>query len=187
MGRFRNLAAMPRAYLTTFYWGACSPWLSEETEWVVAQGLVVRETQSGSEVLLSVRRDIRGWELPGGRIEPGEASTVGLAREIREETALRVEVGRHVGDYVRTGFRPHTARVYICRVLGGDLRSSSETLGVRWFPVGHLPETLLPWYREPVADGLANLHAPVERRERQGWSAIRASVAIDLRVRWKGH
>ena len=177
---------MPYAYLTTFYWGTFSPWLSEESECVVVQGLVVREAESGLEVLLSVRSDVRGWELPGGQLEPGETSSVGLAREIQEETALRVEVGRHVGDYVRTGFRPHTARIYICRVLGGDLQSSSETLRIMWFPVSNIPETLLPWYREPMADGLANLHAPVERRERQGWSAIRAAVAIDLRMRWKG-
>lgn len=153
---------------------------------VVVQGLVLRETGSGSEILLSLRSDVRGWELPGGRLEQGEVASAALAREILEETALRVEVGRHVGDYVRTGFRPHTARIYVCRGLGGSLRHSSETLDARWFPVGDVPETLLPWYREPMADGLAQIDGPVERREHQGWSAIRAAVGIDLRTRWNG-
>lgn len=30
------------------------------------------------------------WTVPGGRIEPGELVTEGLARELREETGIRV-------------------------------------------------------------------------------------------------
>ncbi len=51
--------------------------------------------------LLLVRRGrepSRGlWSLPGGRVEPGEAEVTAVAREVLEETGLRVEVGAPVG------------------------------------------------------------------------------------------
>ncbi len=48
-------------------------------------------TSDGDVVLLLNERD--EWELPGGRIEPGESSAECLAREIREELGLQVDVG----------------------------------------------------------------------------------------------
>lgn len=152
----------------------------------VTQGIVLSERDSVPHVLLSVRSDVRGWELPGGTLEPGEDVREALAREIWEETGLRVEIGRHVGDYRRTGFLPHLARVYVCRVVSGDPTPSRETLDVAWFPLDQIPVDLLPWYRQPVADGLEPEQEPVERREHQGLVAILASVRIDLRMRWNG-
>src|SRR6059058_4726401 len=34
------------------------------------------------------------WELPGGKVEPGEAPTAALEREIREELGVGCTVGR---------------------------------------------------------------------------------------------
>ena len=184
MGRIRNLAALPWAYLQTVYSGLVSARWVEKSPLVVAQALTLRDSQWGEEVLLSVRSDVRGWELPGGRVESGEQSSDALAREMREETGLDVEVGHHVGDYVRTGFRPHVARVYVCRVRSGEERPSSETLEIRWFPTGDLPRELLPWYHQPIEDGLAGSPRSAQRFEHQGVDAIWAALKIDLRMRW---
>jgi 8-oxo-dGTP diphosphatase len=153
-----------------------------EGERVVVQGVVL-----GPEgVVLAVRRDLRGWELPGGNLEPGEDEPTGLRREIREETGLEVEVERLVGEYRRTGFLPHRARVYGCRILGGRLRPSIETPVVRFWDPARPPSTLFPWFRGPLADALAGGAEPVMREERLGLGAIFDGMRIDLRMRASG-
>jgi hypothetical protein len=102
---------------------------------------------------------------------------------VLEESGLEVVVEARVGDYVRTGFRPHVARVWRCRAVGGSLRPSPETPRVAWFDPAAPPEALLPWYREPLADAVARLPAPVERHERLGAAAVWAGLRIDLRMR----
>ena len=84
------------------------------------------------------------------------------------------------------GFRPHTARVFRCRVSGGRLRPSEETPRVAWFPTGALPSTLLPWFRGPLLDAMLESSRPVERLEHQGLGAILAGLRIDLGTRWRG-
>jgi 8-oxo-dGTP pyrophosphatase MutT (NUDIX family) len=172
-------------YSRTAWWGLVAPRLIEREPLVVAQAVIVRESNGTAEILLSVRSDVKGWELPGGTPEPGETIQQALVREVREETGLDVAVTGHVGDYVRTGFRPHTAQVYACRVIGGRLQSSRETPVVRWFDTNRLPDTLFPWYREPIADSFAGRAEPVQRLEHQGLGAIWAGIRTDVKMRWR--
>jgi bis(5'-nucleosidyl)-tetraphosphatase len=48
--------------------------------------VVVRETADGPRVLLL--RAYRNWDLPKGRLEPGETPLEAALREVREETGL---------------------------------------------------------------------------------------------------
>ena len=179
-GLLGRLAAAIPNYLEIAWWGLVSPRWREREPLVVYQAVVVSERG----VLLTVRRTLRGWELPGGNAFPGEAPEAAVIREVREETGLDTSVERHVGNYVRTGFRPYTASVFACRVEGGELRPSSETPRVRWFDPDQLPDTLFPWFREPLADGLSDRRESVERLEYQGLGAIWEALRIDLRMRW---
>lgn len=52
----------------------------------------------GRAVLLKNDRD--EWELPGGRLEPGETPEACLAREIQEELNLRAEVEEILDSWV---------------------------------------------------------------------------------------
>lgn len=174
-----RLAAAIPAYARIAWWGLIAPRVPGSRPLLVVQAVIVRE----GRVLLSVRSDLHGWELPGGTPHAGESDAGALAREVREETGLDVEILRRVGDYQRSGFRPHVARVFACRVRGGDERPSDETPHLRWFDVDSPPATLFPWYRAPLADALAGHAEPVMRREHQGAARVLAGLAIDLRMR----
>lgn len=177
-GRAQLLLRAPLDWLGTLRWGARSE--SPEAPLLV-QGVV--EGEAG--VLLTLRRELRGWELPGGRPEPGETEADALVREIREETGLRVEPLGLVGEYRRSGFAAHRARVYRCRPVDGALRPSAETPRVAWFRPEALPETLFPWFRGPLLDALAGASS-LAREEHLGALAIAHGLAIDLRERWRG-
>lgn len=179
MGLFRRLAGVVPSYVGIAWWGIVTPRTREDEPLVVVQAVVL----DGDRVLLTTRTDLHGWEIPGGNIDPGESGEDAVRREVHEETGLEVEVERHVGDYVRTGFRPHTARVYRCRVRGGNLRPSLETPQVRWYALTALPQTLFPWYDGPIADAWAPSGPPLTRHEHQGLRWIWQGMKIDLRMR----
>ena len=174
-------------YARTAWWGIVAPRVAERAPLIISQAVILRDRNDGRrQVLLSLRADLFGWELPGGTPEPGERTEETLVREVEEETGLEIEIEANVGDWVRTGFRPHTARVFRGRAVAGTLRPSNETPRVGWFEIEALPEGLFPWYREPLAVALEQRADPVRVEERQGWREVRAAMRIDLVTRWRG-
>ena len=63
------------------------------------------------------------WELPGGKVEPGESPRQALAREIREELALSIEVGELLGrGESLTEGRRIVLDVYVATLTRGEVR-----------------------------------------------------------------
>ena len=166
-------------YSRTAFWAVSRRFVSSGAPLAIVQGVILSETR----VLLAVRVEPRGWELPGGNLEAGEDDESALVREVREETGIEISVGSLIGEYHRSGFLPHTVRVYRCRPVGGLIAPSLETPRVRWWDLEAVPDTLFPWCRQPLRDGLDCLDGPVLRHQHQGMSEVIASVKIDLRMR----
>ena len=166
-------------YSRTAFWAVSRHFVSSGAPLAIVQGVILSE----AGVLLAVRVEPRGWELPGGNLEAGEDDESALMREVREETGIEISVGSLVGEYRRSGFLPHTARVYRCQPVGGLIAPSLETPKVRWWDPEAVPDTLFPWCRQPLRDGLDRLDRPVLRHQHQGMSEVITSVKIDLRMR----
>ena len=90
------------------------------------------------------------WSLPGGRIEPGETHQQALAREVLEETNLRVECRHLLGAVELPGVGGTIIDVsdYLAVVTGGELAAGDDAADARWVVASDLD-------RLPLTSGLA--------------------------------
>ncbi|HSX10530.1 MAG TPA: NUDIX domain-containing protein [Chlamydiales bacterium] len=116
----------------------------------------------GYSVLLTKRRDVPVWVLPGGGIDPPESPQKAVVREILEETGFTVKVDRLVGDYIPINRLSKRTYLYECTILSGSARLSEETRGVAFFPLAQLPP-LPPPYGEWIADAMLQL-PPMQKK-----------------------
>ena len=102
---------------------------------VAAKGVVRRDDGS----ILLIRRspgsklDPGCWELPGGKMDPGERLVDALAREVREETGLEVGGPRpiHVSHFTKEPFWV-TCVTFVCASFEGDVQLSREHDAYAW-------------------------------------------------------
>lgn len=78
------------------------------------------------------------WEFPGGKVEPGESAPEALKRELQEELALDVAIGRFLGVF------PHTydsgaidLHVYVVKALNEPKRSQAVQV-FKWLRPGKI-------------------------------------------------
>ena len=100
----------------------------EHTHLVSVAALV---TNDEGQILL-VNSPWRGWEYPGGLIEPGESFEAALKREVREESGIEIEVTGFVG-ICKNVVRDVVNIDFTARCVGGRLTTSEESTEVGWF------------------------------------------------------
>ena len=75
------------------------------------------------------------WTVPGGKVEFGESICDAVKREAKEETGLDVDVVKLVNiDEVIVGEEKHFIFLnYLCKIVGGKMKSGTDATDVRWF------------------------------------------------------
>ncbi|MFC8170932.1 NUDIX hydrolase [Streptomyces sp. NPDC057325] len=117
---------------------------------VSVAGVVVREDGR----ILAIRRADNGtWEPPGGVLELNEHPEQGAAREVLEETGMRVEIERLTGVYknMKQGV---VALVFRCRPTSGVETTSAESTAVEWLTRDEVEERMGEVYAVRILDAL---------------------------------
>ena len=105
----------------------------------------------GRVVLL--RNERAEWELPGGRLEAGEDPAACVAREIREELAVEVEVAAILDSWLYEVLpgREVVIVTYGCRYRGGAVAMSDEHNDVGLFEPAEIDGLAMPeGYRRSI-------------------------------------
>ena len=118
---------------------------------VVAVGAVVLDKEDRVLLVKHVEAKRGGfwfgkWICPGGKLETGEAIVDGVLREIKEETNLDVKTSgravvfdRIVKEHSKT--KMHIIYIdFVAKVVGGELKASSDVGVARWFSREELQE-----------------------------------------------
>lgn len=124
---------------------------------VSVKGVVERD---GRFVLLKNERD--EWELPGGKLEPGEMIEDCLVREIEEELNLSTRVGRPLNNWVYFVNGVHVLIVtYALHILDEkvEMQVSHEHKELRSFPLDEIAGLRMPeGYKQSIAAYSENAH-----------------------------
>jgi len=109
------------------------------------------------------------WELPGGKLEPGESVMQALARELHEELGIQIHTATPWVTYVHT-YPTTTVRLAFCRVTGWDGEPQGlEGQLLRWVPLTQaldvpklLPATYPPlrWLNLPEVYAISSAGSP---------------------------
>ena len=117
---------------------------SDHPLWLPAVTAVVRR---GDQVLLVRRADNGAWTPVTGIVDPGEEPAVAAAREVAEETGVRVRVDRLASTDAHPEVRhangdraAYLDLTFACTWLDGEAHvADDESSEVRWWPVDALP------------------------------------------------
>ena len=131
-------------------------------------GGIVTDSAGRLLLVLRGREPAKGcWSVPGGRKQDGESDVAATAREVFEETGLRVVVGALVGTVERDSpdGSVYVIHDYRCAPRAGIdpdvVRPCDDAEDVGWFTAEQvrdlqcspgLPETLEQWGVLPPAD-----------------------------------
>jgi 8-oxo-dGTP diphosphatase len=131
----------------------------------VGLGIVMRENPDNGgnpriEVLISRRpaTTIYGgwWEIPGGKVDPGETIDQAVVRELFEEVGVDVEITgalasvEHLYDHAHVRLHPRLCRL----AVGSPKPRPLHVTECRWVGVDEMEAYTFPEANEPVVGAL---------------------------------
>jgi ADP-ribose pyrophosphatase YjhB (NUDIX family) len=110
---------------------------------VDVRGFVLNE----NDEILMAKESVDGkWTIPGGWADIGDTPSEAVLKEIKEETGFDTEVIRLLAIYDKR-CHPHPPEIFyiykimfLCRIIGGELKHGFDMEGADFFPLNKLPE-----------------------------------------------
>ena len=128
--------------------------MKDTTLTVGAYGIVVDEY---GQVLMVRRDDSRTWAPPGGGVDADEMPPDAAAREVEEETGLKVLPLRLIGlHYMRLWRNEYLSFGFRCLRRGGELTPSRETPAVGFYNPAQPPGRIASSHRQRLIRGLTH-------------------------------
>jgi 8-oxo-dGTP diphosphatase len=125
---------------------------------VSVTGIVFRED---GRVLAIQRCDDGRWVPPGGVLELAETPAEGVAREVLEETGIKVQAGQLTGVY-KNMLRGVVTLAFRCTVTDGQTHPTDEARRVAWLTVDEARHDMVEARAIRVIDALSD-EAPFVR------------------------
>ncbi|MBM3197660.1 MAG: NUDIX hydrolase [Chlamydiae bacterium] len=107
-----------------------------------------------TKVLLVQRRDLPVWVLPGGGLDPEESPSLGVIREVLEETGLQTRPLRQIAEYLPVNRLTQRTHFFECQVIGGKIALNPEARDIAFFSLQALPSRLAPPFALWIQDAL---------------------------------
>ena len=129
---------------------------------VDVRGAVFRD----GKILLVQERADNNWAMPGGWADIGDLPSAMVEREVLEESGLQVRAAKVIALYDANRVEPmeffHAYKIiFLCELLGGELRTNHETLAVDFFDPAKLPPLSTARTDESmIAEAIAHLQDP---------------------------
>ena len=119
---------------------------------VSVTGVVFRDD---GRVLAIQRCDDGRWVPPGGVLELAETPSEGVAREVLEETGIKVQAEQLTGVY-KNMLRGVVTLAFRCSVVGGHTHPTDEARKVAWLTVDEATRDMPEARAVRVTDALSD-------------------------------
>jgi len=131
----------------------------------IPYGLTMRGLVKQNNKILILKRhpnsrtNANCWELPGGKVDPGEDFDKALIREFDEETNLEIKINDLIGA-IQEDF-PHKRTVAIVmdvEIIFGEVKISGEHTDWKWATIEEIKELKISgWFKKLLTEKNYNL------------------------------